>query len=204
MKRVKALSVGDKILAAMYELSQGSTKPLKYEDIVVAAWKKFPQDFSLRGHEYPDSSDIHKPLYGPLKSKGFIRTANKFFSLTEHGLTYIENLLQSTSGAKSAKTQAERLGRDEQAEVEKLLQSDAFKLYESGEKDKVLDSDIYAFYGVTVRTGKNEFTGRISVIASAIENARRIFPTDIRMKILRDLNKYLLTDEKFKAVIPQK
>ena len=151
-----ALSVGDKILAAMHELSQGSTKPLKYEDIVVAAWKKFPQDFSLRGHEYPDSSDIHKPLYGPLKSKGFVRTANKFFSLTEHGLAYIERILQKVGNAKSTMTQTKRLGRDEQAEAEKLLQSDAFKLYESGEKDKILDSDIYAFYGVTVRTGKNE------------------------------------------------
>ena len=204
MNRIKTLSVGDKILAAMHELSQGSTKPLKYEDIVVAAWKKFPQDFSLRGYEYPDSSDIHKPLYGPLKSKGFVRTANKFFSLTEHGLTYIERILQKTDGAKLSKMQTERLGRDAQAEVEKLLQSDAFKLYENGEKDKILDSDIYAFYGVTVRTGKNEFTGRISVVTSAIENARRIFPTDTRMKILRDLNKYLITDEKFKVVIPQK
>lgn len=187
----------------MHELSQGSTKPLKYEDIVVAAWKKFPQDFSLRGYEYPDSSDIHKPLYGPLKSKGFVRTANKFFSLTEHGLVYIGSLLQKTSGVKSTKTQAERLGRDEQAEVEKLLQSDAFKLYESGEKDKILDSDIYAFYGVTVRTGKNEFIGRITVVTSAVDNARRVFSEDTRMKILRDLNKYLLADEKFKTVIPQ-
>lgn len=203
MKKI-SLSVGDKILAAMHELSQGSTKPLKYEDIVVAAWKKFPQDFSLRGHEYPDSSDIHKPLYGPLKSKGFVRTANKFFSLTEHGLAYIESVLQKTGGGKSAKTQAERLGRDEQAEVDKLLQSDAFKLYENGEKDKILDSDIYAFYGVTVRTGKNEFIGRTAIVRSAIENARRIFHDDTRIKILRDLNKYLLTDEKFNAVIPQK
>jgi len=203
MKKI-SLSVGDKILAAMHELSQGSTKPLKYEDIVVAAWKKFPQDFSLRGYEYPDSSDIHKPLYGPLKSKGFVRTANKFFSLTDHGLAYMGHVLQKVGDTKSVKSQTKRLGRDEQAEIEKLFQSDAFKLYESGEKDKILDSDIYAFFGVTVRTGKNEFTGRISVVESAIENACRVFPTDTRIKILRDLNKYLLTDEKFKTAIPQK
>lgn len=204
MKRIKILSVGDKILAAMHELSQGSTKPLKYEDIVVAAWKKFPQDFSLRGYEYPDSSDIHKPLYGPLKSKGFIRTANKFFSLTEHGLVYIEQILQKADGARLSKAQTERLGRDEQAEVEKLLQSDAFKLYETGEREKILDSDVYAFYGVTVRTGKNEFIGRISIVESAIENARRIFREDTRIKILRDLNKYLLENEMFAGIIPQK
>ncbi|MBU6500350.1 MAG: hypothetical protein KGJ89_00780 [Patescibacteria group bacterium] len=199
-----ALSVRDKILVAMYDLSQGSTKPLKYEDIVVAVWKKFPEDFSLRGYEYPDSSDIHKPLYGPLKSKGFIRTANKFFSLTEHGLAYIGPLVSKISGDQVEKTRTERLGRDEQAEADKLFQSDAFKLYEGGEKEKILDSDIYAFYSVTVRTGKNEFLGRIAVISSAIENARRIFSGNPRFKILNDLNKYLLTDEKFKTIIPQK
>jgi len=146
------LSGGDKILVAMYDLSQGSTRSLKYEDIVVAVWKKFPQDFSLRGYDYPDSSDIHKPLYGPLKSKGFIRTANKFFSLTDHGIAYIAPILGKIDGTQPTKVQTERLGRDERAEVEKLFQSDAFKLYERGEKEKVLDSDIYSFYGVTVRT----------------------------------------------------
>ena len=53
-----------KILLTMLELSGGTTKSLKYEDIVVGAFKKFPDEFALRGYpEYPDSSDIHKPLY---------------------------------------------------------------------------------------------------------------------------------------------
>ena len=198
------LSTGDKILAAMYDLSKGTTKPLKYEEIVVAAWKKFPQDFGLRGFDYPDSSDIHKPLYGPLKSKGFIRTANKFFSLTEHGISYIQKAIQKPGVTKDAKDQTKRLGRDEQGELDKLLQSDAFRLYNEGEKDKILDSDVYAFYGVTVRTGRNDFLGRISVVSEALENAYRLFPEDIPKKLARELNHFLLNADKFKIIIPQK
>ena len=45
------------ILVAMLRLSKGKARPLKYEDIVVEAFKLFPDEFALRGYpEYPDSS----------------------------------------------------------------------------------------------------------------------------------------------------
>ena len=51
----------------MYELAGGTTKSLKYEDIVVKAFERFPDEFALRGYpQFPDASDIHKPLYGLL------------------------------------------------------------------------------------------------------------------------------------------
>lgn len=61
----------EKILVAMYQLSNGTNQPLEYEDIVVKSWELFPDEFGLRKyvHKYPDSSDQHKPLYGPLKTK---------------------------------------------------------------------------------------------------------------------------------------
>ncbi len=201
--RTAPLSVGDKILLAMYELSRGSTKPLKYEDIVIAAWKKYPQDFSLRGYDYPDSSDIHKPLYGPLKTRGLVRTANKFFALTEHGQAYIGKLIDAQKG-KSPNGRTERLARDEQVEINRLLQSDAFRLYEKGEKEKILDSDVYTFYGVTVRTNENEFRGRIYTVEAAIEKGYRLLPDNTQIRLLRGLRKYLTETERFKEVIPKK
>jgi hypothetical protein len=80
----------EKILVAMLQLSRESNQPLDYEDIVVTAWKFFPEDFGLRKYvrDYPDSSDIHKPLYGPLKSRGFVLSANKKFKLTDKGREY--------------------------------------------------------------------------------------------------------------------
>ncbi len=196
-----ALPKSDKILIAMHEKSSGSTKPLKYEDIVVAAFEKYPQDFSLRGYsQYPDSSDIHKPLYGPLKNNGYIRNANKLFSLTERGISRVEAILKNTRGGE--KKSSERLRRDEQGEIDKLLVSDAFRFFQSGEQEKILDSDFYAFFGVTVRTGKNEFQGRIATVNEAITDAKRILSDDPRIQILSDLHDYLLT--KFQSYIPQK
>jgi hypothetical protein len=75
----------EKILVAMFQLSDGTNKPLEYEDIVVKSWELFPDEFGLRKyvHKYPDSSDQHKPLYGPLKDKGYVLSGNKKFRLTE-------------------------------------------------------------------------------------------------------------------------
>ena len=85
----------EKILVAMLKLSNGTTKPLKYEDIVVKAFELFPDEFSLRGHpEFPDSSDIHKPLYGVLKRGGMVRAANKAFGLTQRGVETARRLVQ--------------------------------------------------------------------------------------------------------------
>ena len=54
---MKTLTKPQKILAIMYELCKGAPQALLYEDIVVAAFKKYPEDFQLRGYpEYPDSS----------------------------------------------------------------------------------------------------------------------------------------------------
>ncbi len=79
-----------KILAAMRELSPDSPRRLRYEDIVVKAFEMFPREFQLRGHpEFPDASDIHKPLYGPLKRMGLVTAANKRFRLTQRGSSFL-------------------------------------------------------------------------------------------------------------------
>jgi hypothetical protein len=81
---MKALSKPQRILAVMFDLSNGKPKALPYEDIVVAAFKRYPEDFQLRGYpQYPDSSDIHKPLY-EMKRAGLIRAANKCVKCSSH------------------------------------------------------------------------------------------------------------------------
>jgi hypothetical protein len=84
----------EKILIAMLRLSGGTSRPLEYEDIVVQAWRLFPEDFGLRKYvrEHPDASDIHKPLYGPLKGRGYVLSGNKKFKLTEKGVSFAAEL----------------------------------------------------------------------------------------------------------------
>ncbi len=82
------------ILLSIYDAAEGTTDAVAYEDIVVAAWKRFPQEFGLRGYAetYPDSWNLRRPLYGPLKREGYVRVQRRKLALTESGLATAERL----------------------------------------------------------------------------------------------------------------
>lgn len=186
----------DKILIAMYRLSDGTTKSLKYEDIVVKAFELFPEEFALRGYpQYPDASDIHKPLYGPLKRGGHVLSANKMFRLTTKGLTYAERLT-GVSGGK-----AERIDRANSKELERLAESDAFRLFREGQKEQILDTDFFSYLGTTVRTPKNDFIGRLKAVDDAVAAGAR-FPDNAIYKSIKELHAYLR--ERFHETVKQK
>jgi hypothetical protein len=175
----------EKILLAVYELSSHKTLPCKYEDIVVKAFEMFPEEFQLRGYpKYPDSSDIHKPLYGQLKRLGLIRSANKYFSLTEKGLSMATELSAVVFKKSKTDSKIDRLTRDMAAEIERVRNCQAFQFFVAREPDKILDTDFYYYLGVTVRTGKNDFLGRLRVVTEAVETAAKIDPNDLNKKVV--------------------
>jgi hypothetical protein len=159
------------ILSAIYEVAGGTTKLCPYEDLVVRAWELFPHEFGLRGYvdKYPDSSDLHKPLYGPLKRDGLIRVRNKKFGLTEAGLAVAERL-RRPDGQQELGGPG-RIRRDQVIEIERLAKKPAVQLVQQDRVGELLDTDLYDFYGVTVRTKPADFAGRISTVDSAIEAA---------------------------------
>jgi hypothetical protein len=172
---IKSKERPEKILVAMYELAGGGTKPLKYEDIVVKAFEMFPDEFSLRGYpQFPDSSDIHKPLYGPLTRRGLVRSGNKSFALTPSGVEAASRLVPNAERAQKRGTGPERLSRDAEAEVERMLESAAMQFFVGGQKEKILDTDFYAFLGCTVRTPRNDFLGRLDRTEEAVADAARL------------------------------
>ena len=159
----RTLSKAQKILAVMFELARGQSKPLHYEDIVVFAFRKHPQDFQLRGYpEYPDSSDLHKPLYA-MKRDGLVRSASdKSFILTARGLEVARELI----GA--AETPHDRLTKQEENEIKRITKSPAFDLFRRGEAAKLLDTDFYDYLGASVRTPKGDFLGRLAVVEEVV------------------------------------
>jgi hypothetical protein len=186
----------DKILIAMYELSGGSKKSLKYEDIVVKAFEMFREEFSLRGYpQYPDASDIHKPLYGPLKRSGFVRSANKAFALTDQGIARAAQL-----GGRRGEG-AERLDRAVEAELKRIVETDAFKLYVSGQAERILDTDFYGYLGTTVRTPRNDFLQQLTVVGEAVDRGS-ILVKDPRYPKANDLHDFLII--KFNEIIKRK
>ena len=205
----------EKILIAMLLLSGDTSRPLEYEDIVVQAWKLFPEDFGLRKYvrEYPDASDIHKPLYGPLKERGFVLSGNKqakgnkMFKLTERGVAYAQQLekvrqgLQSFEQLGSPAATPDRLSRDKEAELKRIAETDAFQLFAAGQREKILDTDFYSYLSATVRTERREFIGRLETVGEAVVAGERL-GTNEKHKIAAELHRFVC--EKFAQIIERK
>ncbi|MDR7549479.1 MAG: hypothetical protein QN131_05995 [Armatimonadota bacterium] len=196
----------EKILIAMYILSEGTTRPLKYEDIVVKAFEMFPDDFALRGYsQYPDASDIHKPLYGPLKRAGYVLSANKMFRLTEKGLVHANELVKSYKAVSSDEFlgtgKGERLDRESTAELQRIIESEAFRLFKEEKRDQILDTDFYAYLQTTVRTPRNEFLGRLRTVEDAVNKAS-VIDEDPQYRMVRELHQFMM--EKFRDIIERK
>ena len=189
----------EKILVAMYQLSNGTNKPLEYEDIVVKSWQLFPDEFGLRKyvHQYPDSSDQHKPLYGSLKDKGFVLSGNKKFRLTEKGIAYVTELEMARKGLKSSGASG-RLSRDKETQLKRICETDAFRLFSLGQKERILDTDFYTYLGATVRTGRHEFEGCFQAVADAVADAVHISDNP-KYALTEPLHKFLC--EQFKGII---
>jgi len=189
---MQTLSKPQKILAVMFDLCKGEPTALQYEDIVVAAFKRYPEDFQLRGYpQYPDSSDVHKPLY-EMKQQGLLRSANKTFELTVRGLDVASRLVHSEGENK------DRLTKLEENEINRIVNSAAFKLFQDGSKEAMLDTDFYEYLGVTVRTSRANCLGRLSNVEHAIA-AHKKKRADNLSPVLRELHDFLLS--KFKAEI---
>src|SRR2546426_1543885 len=84
----KLLSVPDKLLLAAYHLEETGRRPFSAEDLVVAAWRQFPDTFSLAGYRgsddgqllYPDSNRVFAEIMGtkPIRKRGLlIKVGNK-------------------------------------------------------------------------------------------------------------------------------
>lgn len=173
MPSILKLTRTQKILVALFELSGGTNIQVRFEDIAVTAYKNFKGDFQLKGYpQYPDTGDIiHKPLYSELKKNGYVLSGNKYFSLTPKGVEYAKRLLVSSRGSairKDAVSSYVKLTADQEKELNRLKASTAVDLYLSGKKDEILDIDFYSYLGVTVRTEKYDFLGRLATVEDAI------------------------------------
>ncbi len=165
-----------KILEALFALSPDGPHLVTYEDIVVKAWELYPDDFGLRGYSdrYPDSSDIHVPLYKELKSGGLVATGptrQKKFQLTPAGWDVARALFGSQEAEEASSRASGRLSRSASEELRHLERATATVLYMDGQQDDVLDSDFFAFYRTSVRAPTRDFESRLAQTRRAIDEA---------------------------------
>ena len=88
MKNSKTLSQAEIVLLAMYRISKGTANRVPFEEIVLQAWRDFPDQFSLNNYpEYPDSYPVSKRLSGDLiTSRLVISVSKEVYKLTYKGI----------------------------------------------------------------------------------------------------------------------
>src|SRR2546427_179234 len=87
----------EKLLVAAGRLASEGRSQFSAEDLVVAGFRAYPNDFSLKGYpEYPDSNPILTQLMGKdarLIVKGWIeKTGTKTYRLTPKGMHDLASL----------------------------------------------------------------------------------------------------------------
>jgi len=178
------LSRGEKMILFFYEHGKQKRVRIKYEDMVVGLFKKYPKDFHLKGYpKYPDSGDgIHQPLY-LYKKKGYIEGANKIFMLTESGIDFAEGLKNKTKGL-SVNSHG-RLSRNTLIEVSRIKLLEGFSLFNDGRKEKISESDLYSLLGTSARTSKSVFVGRVATMKSTVNELRKDLKDGIHQSIVQ-------------------
>lgn len=149
------LTQADQALIAFHRAANGSTERVPYEEIVLQAWRDFPESFSLRNHpEHPDASDIHKKLYQTLKPGGYVVSlGNKVFRLTDAGVARAAALLEQSTRSTSQRT---RLSREDDRLFQHALKSRALEKWESERASEIIDYDARLFFQFSTGTPKKD------------------------------------------------
>jgi hypothetical protein len=193
-----SLTQADQTLIAFFRAANGSTNRVPYEEIVLEAWRAFPESFSLRNHpEHPDASDIHKRLYQTLKPAGYIVSlGNKIFRLTDAGVAHAAALMDQSSPTSHQRT---RLSRDEERLLQHSLKSRALEKWELGNSDAIIDYDARLFFQFSTGTSRKDRRLRLKAMQDMITSASNL--DHPKADELRQLTDYL--HKKFRSLFEE-
>ena len=129
------------------------------EDLVIACWQEFPEDFGLQGYEqlHPDSNVVYRHIMGQKsivkKNKWLLQTRSKTYRLSTLG---ISRALTLAGESKSAiNSQRLRIERAREAVLSRLLRSRAWMKYQNG--DEIVFREACAFWGIIPRSANEEY-----------------------------------------------
>ena len=104
-----------------------------------------------------------------LKKKGYVNAVNKVFSLTDRGIEYAKQL----TGKKEVINSENRLSRSASTEIARIKNLEGLSLFAQGQINQLSESDLYNYLGVSVRTPKNAFIGRLETLSAVMEELRK-------------------------------
>jgi hypothetical protein len=178
---VKKLTVHEKLLLAAQDLEDGGRSQFSAEDLVVAAWRAYPDTFGLAGYPddkgqpaYPNSNRVFVEIMGshPIRKQGLIvKTGTKTFKLTESGRQRARALKGRAASANgSAKA---TFSRDAVQELRKILASRAVEKHRGGRDADVTFHDASSLWGISARSTAMEFQGRLGQVEGVLREAEQ-------------------------------
>lgn len=165
---------------------------LSLEEITLEAWLINPKKHSLRGYpEFPDSFNVIKRVYDMKGRNGWLDgTSTGGFILTEKSKIKYKEIISDVLN-KSIKELSDKLGDDrtissiDEAPYKRLVKTPAYKKFESGKSNEIVETDYLQFYGVNWHQKPALIEGKMKNIDLVIKN---FSPKD---KILKELNHFL-------------
>jgi len=180
MKIDNTLSIYEKLLLAAYDLEENGQSPFSAEDLVVSAWKKFPDAFGLAGYRgddgrllYPDSNRVYAEIMGskPIRKKGLlVKVGKKLYKLTESGRIYANEILRKFSPSHIEKA---GLSRKVEQELKRLFESKACLKFKNNRLDDITFYDACVFWRISPMSSAIEFEGNISNFMRVIKSAMK-------------------------------
>jgi hypothetical protein len=168
-------TVPEKILLAAYLLEETGQSPFSAEALVVAAWKKYPVAFGLKGFtdQHPDSNKVLTAIMGEkgLARKGWLaKMGQKLYALTREGRQVVRHLQQGDSppppaaGPIGLPKELERLLRD-------LFASAAWHKVREGRKAEVTFADACRFWGLGEGVHGDALDARLEKVRADLTSA---------------------------------
>jgi hypothetical protein len=192
MADTEDISQAKMVLLAIYRVSKLMGNRIPFEELVLQAWRDFPDQFSLRNHpEYPDSYRIYNRIYTTLITERLIVSLRKqVYRLSDKGKELARELdiRYQNNGAEEA-VLSTRFTRDEEEFLQSAVRSRAFSSWKKNKGKDLIDYDARVFFQFSTGTPVRERKRKVENARDAIEKAMVLGINDATP--LHEMFKYL-------------
>lgn len=164
----KQMTAEEKLLLVASDL-QKDRRSFSAEELVVAAWTRFPETFGLRGFEskHPDSNKVFWRIMGRkgLRAGGWLqKVRQKMYRLTEAGRIAAVQL----HGKSGNGERAQDLSRNSRSILQRLLTSRALAKIRSGQSDQLAFRDAEEFWSISARINAHTLENRLADVEAVL------------------------------------
>jgi hypothetical protein len=173
------LTKAQKLLIAARAFDPRGLAEFSAEDLVVAAFRLFPIDFSLKGYpNFPDNNAVLTLLMGKdarLIVTGWLeKTGSKRYRLTSKGLHDADSLATGIDSEATATATVSRSDRKLDEPFGRLFDSSAFDLYRSGEAEKITFHQFCRFVGLGAPDTLQKIQGKLKETRHLVDEASKL------------------------------